>query len=135
MPFEESRNKNPREGTEASSASREPLLDDEAIALSRIACAMESEAMAGRGGFAWTGLFRPLHKRAAATGAACLDELADELSRMSLLLATAEGAEDLTACEADYLWKSRDELAQVLMEELGCAGHRSGGNSPKPIMH
>jgi hypothetical protein len=133
MSFQESPKKNPREATGPSSSPRESLFDDEVMALMESVTAPEADGRAWR--LLADRLVVRLRKRAAALGAACLDELADDLSWRSLALAVADGARDLTASEADYIWKSRGEIAQALMEEMGYAGERSAADWANALLN
>jgi hypothetical protein len=135
MSFEVSRNKNSREGTQAPSSLQEPLFDDEAWALYRIGSALAPEGDGRALRLCADRVVPRLRKRAAASGVARFDELADELSRWSLRLAAANGAEDLTVSEADLLWRSRGELVPVLMKEMRCANERSRGDRSKAVLH
>jgi hypothetical protein len=78
-------------------------------------------------------VIRRLRKRAATPGLGYLGDLADELSRLSLLMAGVDGADDLTASERQIA-KTRGELAQALAATRR-ENDRRGGSWPKSILN
>jgi hypothetical protein len=134
MSFEESRNENSREGTQAPTSPAEPLFDEEARALLRIGSAMASTGGGRALRLCADRVIRRLRKRAAAPGLGYLGDLADELSRLSLLMAGVDGADDLTASERHQIAKTRGELAQALAATRR-EDDRRGGSWPKSILN